>query len=435
MAGDNKGPNIVFIMADDMGYGDFGVFSDGRCHTPAIDQLVASGICLSQHYSAAPVCTPARAGFLTGRYPHRTGATDMRISRGMDRISTREKTIADHFQQAGYATGLIGKWHNGFPDRSFHPNERGFDEFFGFRNGCMDYFDWALEQNDKPIQADGRYLTDVLTDGATDFIHRHSQDPFFLFVAYNAPHTPLQVPDEEVVPYRETGRFHEDVSRLYGMVTRMDRGIGKILDTLKEYGLEENTVVCLTSDNGPALYGNMDRYNCGFNGGKLDVREGGIRVPMILRWPAGLLKAPSSDFQVHSCDWLPTLTAMAGLDCSGGLPLDGVNVLPVLQGESNIVNPKRYWQWNRYAPEKTCNAAMRDGSWKLVRPKIPEAMQTACEEMQIDIRLGSDPDRFDRSWLTVPMPDRALPEPDLPELYNLEADPGETQNLAGDEPD
>ena len=229
-------PNVVFIMADDMGYGDFGFFSGGRCHTPALDQLVSSGLCFSQHYSAAPVCTPARAGFLTGRYNHRTGATDMRISRGLDRISRREKTIADHFQGAGYVTGLVGKWHNGFPDQAFHPNARGFDEFFGFRNGGMKYFDWALERNDRRLEADGRYLTDVFSDGAVDFIRRNVEHPFFLFVAYNAPHTPLDVPEEEVEPYRETGQFHENVSRVYGMVTRMDKGVARILETLKEEG-------------------------------------------------------------------------------------------------------------------------------------------------------------------------------------------------------
>src|ERR1035437_9523918 len=205
-----KTPNIVFIMADDMGYGDFGVFSEGRSRTPAIDSLVSNGVCLPQHSSAAPICPPARAGFLTGRYPIRTGGIDMRVTRGLDRIALRERTIAAHFKKIGYKTGLVGKWHNGCVDPEHHPNARGFDEFFGFRHGGMYYYDWLLEKNGQCLKADGRYLTDVLADAAVDFIGRNSKQPFFLAGAFNARPEPLEAPDDEVVPYRDTGRFHEN---------------------------------------------------------------------------------------------------------------------------------------------------------------------------------------------------------------------------------
>jgi arylsulfatase A-like enzyme len=431
-------PNILFIMADDMGYGDFGIFSEGRCHTPAIDRLVAEGLCLTQHYSAAPVCTPARAGFLTGRYPIRTGGIDMRETRGLDRIALREKTIADCFQKIGYKTGLIGKWHNGAFDQEYHPNARGFDEFLGFRASHMHYYDWVLQKNGQRINADGRYLTDVFSEAAVDFINRNgkNQKPFFLDVAFNAPHDPLEVPNDEVAPYRATGRYHENVSKVYAMVTRMDKGIAKILEALEKNGIAGNTIVCFTSDNGPAMYGDMDRFNCNYRGGKGHVYEGGIRVPMVLRWPDGLPKNQHLDSLVHYCDWLPTLLAIAGGTPQTELPIDGVNVMPALQGEKNFLSPKRFWQWNRYRPVLESNAAMRDGPWKLLRPVLHEANTTSREEQQIDKKLLRFPpeSEIDRSWLTKPFPPRTLPPAHAWELYNLDHDQGENINLAATDP-
>jgi arylsulfatase A len=430
----------VFIMADDMGYGDFGVFSEGRCKTPAIDSLVSDGMCLTQHYSASPVCTPARAGFLTGRYPIRTGSIDMRESRGLDRIALREKTIADCFRKIGYKTGLIGKWHNGAFGPEHHPNARGFDEFLGFRHGGMYYYKWLLEKNGQCMKADGRYLTDVFADAAVDFINRHGKHPFFLDVAFNSPHEPLEVPDDEVIPYRQTGRFHENVSKIYAMCTRMDKGIARILDALEKNGLANNTIVCFTSDNGPAMYDNMERFNCNYRGGKGHVYEGGIRVPMVLRWPDGLAKNTHFDSLVHFCDWLPTLLAAAGAVATTELPIDGANVLPALQGESDWLNPKRYWQLSRYRPTFESNIAMRDGPWKLVRPALPEANVSARDEIATDRNLWcqdlyKNPEAVDRRWLGQPFPPRTLP-PALPwELYNLDQDLGENVNLAAKESD
>jgi arylsulfatase A len=392
--------------------------------------MVSQGLCLTQHYSAAPVCTPARAGFLTGRYPHRTGGLDMRESRGLDRIARRERTVGDCFKKIGYATGLIGKWHNGAFDPEYHPNARGFDEFVGFRHGLMYYYDWTLDRNGVRGKSDGRYLTDVLSDEAVDFIHRHRAQPFFLCLMYNAPHEPLEVPDDEVAPYRQTGRYHENVSKVYGMVTRMDKGIARVLEALKRDGLEENTLVCFTSDNGPAMYSDMDRFNCNYRGGKGHTYEGGIRVPMVLRWPAGLNAGQHFDSLVHFCDWLPTFLAAAGAQAPQELPIDGINVLPALQGQKDWLSPKRFWQWNRYMPVLESNAAMRDGPWKLVRPMLKEANWTNPAEMAIDRKLLKDPASLDRSWLAAPLPPRTLPPAAPWELYNIDQDPGEQNNLA-----
>jgi len=177
-------PNVVLIVADDMGYGDFGRFNNGYVETPALDQLIDDGTCLSQHYAGSAVCSPSRAALLTGRYPIRTGAITPQEVLGMDRIALGEMTIADHFKSAGYSTGMVGKWHNGALDPRFHPNARGFDEFAGFRGGWADYYKWRLDRNGQFEMSDGRYLTDVLTQEAIGFIQRHQSEPFFLMVPY-----------------------------------------------------------------------------------------------------------------------------------------------------------------------------------------------------------------------------------------------------------
>lgn len=187
-------PNIVLIVADDMGYGDFGVFNFGASHTPALDHLQSEGLCLDQHYSGAPVCAPARAALLSGRYPHRTGAIDTFEALGTDRLGLGEVTLADLLRRQGCATGLVGKWHNGAFDDRYHPNRRGFDEFVGFRGGWQDYWAWRIDRNGVTEKADGRYLTHVFTEEAVSFLRRHRRERFFLHLAYNAPHFPLQAP-------------------------------------------------------------------------------------------------------------------------------------------------------------------------------------------------------------------------------------------------
>ena len=432
-------PNVVFILADDMGYGDFGVFNDGLTQTPTLDRLVAEGVCLTQHYSASPVCAPARAGLMTGRYPHRTGAIDTLDARGLDRLALRETTVANLLQNAGYATGVIGKWHLGAVDPRYHPNARGFDEFAGFRGGWWDYYDWTLDCNGSFKKADGRYLTDVLTEHAVDFVRRHAKEPFFLHVTYNAPHFPFECPEEDMRPFAETGKFTKGVSLIYGMIRSMDAGIAGLLDELKRQGLENDTIMVFTSDNGPQFGGSGDmcttRFNCNYAGSKGLVYEGGIRVPAIVRWPAGgLTGGRRFDQMMHFCDWLPTLCCAAVAAVPAGLKVDGWNVLPALQGERGKVCTRRFWQWNRYTPVLECNAAMREGGWKLVRPVIHEAMHLPQEECDRDVASKRDPETR-TTICRDPEPERTIPPAPPAQLFNIDADPLEKHDLAAAEPD
>jgi len=430
-------PNLIFILADDMGYGDFGIFNEGSSRTPHLDRLTHEGVCLTQHYAGSCVCAPSRAVLMTGRYPHRTGAIDTLEGRGLDRLALHERTMGDIFQAAGYATGLVGKWHLGALDPRYHPNQRGFDEFVGFRGGWQDYYQWRLDYNGTFCPADGRYLTDVFTDEAISFVQRHRNEPFFLHLTYNAPHTPLQAPDEEIQPYRDTGQFTEAVCRLYAMIERMDTGIGRLLKELDHQGLAENTIFIFTSDNGPWFGGQegyLNRFNCGFNGSKGNVYEGGIRVPLIIRWPGGLDGGRHFNEMVHFMDWLPTLAEAAGVKSCSDLPLDGQNILPVLRGEGGEVCTRRFWQWNRYTPTIQSNAAMRDGDWKLLRPAIRETMHVTSEDLEMDRGLKYEPEKY-ADIRRQPMPEYGISAPPPPQLYNIAEDPGEANDLAQAEPD
>jgi arylsulfatase A-like enzyme len=434
-------PNIVLIVADDLGYGDLGCFGNSHVQTPVLDRLASEGLRLTQHYSGSAVCAPARAALLSGRYPHRTGAIDTLEGRGLDRLATREVTLADRLRLAGYATGLVGKWHLGALDPRYHPNRRGFQEFCGFRGGWIDYYRYRLDRNGTVAPGDGRYATDVFTEEAVAFVERHRREPFFLHVAYNAPHFPLQCPEEDVQPFASTGRFTPAVSAIYGMNRRMDAGVGRILEALDRHGLREGTLVLFSSDNGPQFGGQGEastvRHNGDLQGSKGTVFEGGIRVPAILRWPDGLPDAGGRvSHLVHFTDWLPTLLAVAGVDPAGGPAagaLDGRDALPLLRGEERGDQPPRFWQWNRYTPVGEGNAAVREGEWKLVRPRIPEAMRVAPEDLAVDRALKEVPcpvTEISRG----PEPERTLSPPAPSLLYHLGDDPYERHDLAPQEP-
>jgi arylsulfatase A-like enzyme len=431
-------PNIILILADDMGYGDFGCFNYGASRTPTLDHLVSDGVSLTQHYSASPVCAPARASLMTGRYPHRTGVIDTLETRGLDRLALRERTVADLLKRAGYVTGLVGKWHNGAYDSRYHPNHRGFDEFAGFSGGWQPYYQWNLDRNGSFSRGDGRYLTDVFTDEATEFIQRHRGEPFFLHLAYNAPHFPFEAPEADAAPYKASGNFTPGVSQIYAMIECMDRGIARVLEALDKSGLADNTIVMFSSDNGPQFGGKgemcTDRFNCGFAGAKTLVYEGGIRLPMVIRWPAGLDGRRQVHEMIHFTDWLPTILALAGAEPPRDLKLDGIDVSPTLQGDRGKVPTERFWQWNRYTPDGECNAAMRDGSWKLVRPAIRELMQVSNEDLAMDVQAKYSPENF-HDISHAPEPARIKPEPPPAQLFDIVSDPFERIDLAAREPE
>lgn len=437
----NRGrPNVIAILADDLGYGDFSKFNGGLSSTPVLDSLIDESVCFTQSYTASPVCNPSRAAFLTGRYPHRTGSIDTLEWHGLERLALRETTLADVMRSAGYATGLVGKWHLGAYDMRYHPNRRGFDEAVCFRGGMHDYYRWRIERNDSVEFSDGRYLTDVWTDEAIDFVTRHKEEPFFLHLTYNAPHTPLQAPEEEIAPFRDRGEFSEGVSTIYGMIHRMDTGIGRLLETLEREGLSDNTIVFFSSDNGPQFGGSgerrLDRFNCQFHGAKGTTYEGGIRVPMMLRWPDGLEGNRECTDMVHFTDWYPTFLELLGLEPpEGQLPIDGRTIAPILRGSPPHDDPVRCWQWNRYTPVIESNAAIRDGAWKLVRPQIKEAMHVPADDISwLQVSMYGPEHFIAQGLVEEGEPERDLSQVPPAELYNIAVDPLEEHDLAAEEP-
>ena len=445
-----KKPNIILMVADDMGYGDFGLYSEGRVHTPVLDDLASESLRLTQHYAGSAVCSPSRAALLTGRYPIRTGAITPQEVLGYDRIGLEETTIADSFKSSGYTTGMVGKWHNGALDPRFHPNARGFDEFIGFRGGWADYYKWNLDRNGSFEKSDGRYLTDVLADEAVGFISRHSNEQFFLMITWNAPHSPLQAPEDITQKYVDAG-FELGIAVIYAMIEVMDSGIGKVRQALDSAGIADDTILMFTSDNGPAFTHREDqissdmsvdgrRFNCGFAGAKSSVYEGGIRVPMIAKWANGLPMDKDINEQFVFTDWLPTLLSLVDAGHIGNKPLDGYDMTSVLRGETTNFEPRRFWQWNHYSPIGITNAAIRDGSWKLVRPALNISYATDTDQslseryVEKDIEYKYYPENINEifNWEE---PERLIPDPPNPELYNIDSDPREEVNLADSNPE
>jgi arylsulfatase A len=429
-----------------LGYGDLGFCNGGLTRTPALDTLASQSVCFSQHYAASPVCNPSRAALLTGRYPHRTGSIDTLEWLGLERLALQERTLAEVLRAAGYRTGLVGKWHLGAYDDRYHPVSRGFDESVCFRGGMHDYYAWRLEYNRTVVTSDGRYLTDLFTDESVAFIERHASQPFFLSLNYNAPHTPLQCPAEDEAIFADRTDLNPGVRTLYGMIHCMDRGIARVMETLDRLRLTENTLVVFTSDNGPQ-FGLSDqifaphdrfplaRFNGGLRGAKGQVYEGGVRVPCLLRWPAGLTGG-GREFtgMIHGVDWFPTLLAACGLSCPKELAIDGIDQWPALSTGATPGAPPRFWQWNRYSPVVESNAAMRDGPWKLVRPAIPESMTfTGREWLRVSMYA---PEYFIDHGLRRDLePQRVIPPAPSPQLYNLADDPAESVDLAGVHPE
>jgi len=342
-------PNIVVILADDQGWGDLSANGNTNLSTPHIDSLARDGAQFERFF-VCPVCSPTRAEFLTGRYHPRGGVWS--TSTGGERLDLDERTIADTFKAAGYATGIFGKWHNG-TQYPYHPLGRGFDEFYGFCSGHWgNYFSPPLEQNGRTVRGNG-YIADDLTDRALAFVEKHRAGPFFCYLPFNTPHSPMQVPDRfyeklrnAELSLRYAGSQPEDLATTraaLAMCENIDWNVGRVLARLEELKLADNTIVVYFSDNGP----NSWRWNGGMKGRKASTDEGGIRSPLLVRWK-GHIKPETRISQIAGAiDLAPTLGELAGVARRGNKPLDGKSLAPVLLGQGEDKSDRMLFShWN-----------------------------------------------------------------------------------------
>ncbi|MCS7044793.1 MAG: sulfatase-like hydrolase/transferase [Gemmataceae bacterium] len=377
-AADTRGtvkPNILVIVVDDLGYGDIGVHGGKAVPTPHIDKLARSGIRCTNGYVSSPYCSPTRAGLLTGRYQTRFGHEFNPHVGAEDKLGLPLglRTIADWLRAAGYATGMVGKWHLGF-SQAHHPQARGFDEYFGFLVGAHNYalrrdaepkFTSSMAFNvllrgKEPVKVDG-FATGVFTDEAIHFMKRHKDRPWFLYLAYNAVHTPLEI--DPALQQRLPEQVTDSTRRGYlALLLGLDDAIGRVLAYLQESGAAENTLVVFLSDNGGSTTAPFFAYNAAWNGplrgGKGQTLEGGIRVPFFLSWPGKLPANQTYDRPVIALDILPTACSLAGAKIPADV--DGVDLMPYLLGQKQTApHDALYW---RFGPQK----AIRKGDWTLV---------------------------------------------------------------------
>jgi arylsulfatase A-like enzyme len=365
-------PNVLFILADDLGYGDLSCFGRRDYTTPNLDRLAQQGIRFVNAYSASPVCTPTRCAFITGRYPARTPVglqepLPWKKELG-DEVNTLglppdHPTIASLLKNSGYETALIGKWHLGYLPK-FGPNHHGFDHFFGILSGAADFFthkdaygESDLHEDLVPIERPG-YMTDLLTERAVEFITKRRSRPFYLSLHYTAPHWPWEGPtDKHISATLKEGYdgFTAGGSlRTYAaMMKRLDNGIGQVLRSLAKAKVDRDTLVIFTSDNG----GERFSYNWPFSGHKGSLREGGIRVPAIVRWPGVIGASRSNEQAIITMDWAATILAVAKTKPDAKYPLDGDDMLPVMKGERAAYERRLFWRFGN-------QDAVRNGKWK-----------------------------------------------------------------------
>ncbi|MGB9689895.1 sulfatase [Thermogutta sp.] len=373
-------PNFIVILADDLGYADVGFQGCQDIPTPNLDKLAHQGIRCTQGYVSHSFCSPTRAGLMTGRYQQKYGHENNPRYDPKDTFAglpTREITVANILSEAGYVTGAVGKWHLGAAPH-FHPLKRGFQEYFGLIGGGHDYFDVGepgesreyripLQRDTTPEKFDG-YLTDVLSDEAAAFVRRHRDKPFFLYLAYNAPHAPLQAPDR----YLERVKHIQDARRrVYGaMIAALDDGVGRLCDALAELGLDKRTLIFFLSDNG----GPVDvthASNAPLRGGKGSVYEGGIRVPFVVRWTGVLPAGYTYNEPVISLDIPVTLAEAAGATLPSDREIDGVNLLPYFLGQHKGA-PHEALFWRQGGGTSW---AVRRDDWKLVKAGQNQELQ------------------------------------------------------------
>lgn len=364
-------PNFIVIMADDLGFADLSINGSTQISTPNIDALAKSGVRCTNAYVSSAVCSPSRAGFMTGinqvsfGHDNNLGENQPGFDPEYMGLPVEQKTIPDLLKKQGYISGLVGKWHLGY-EAQFHPLKRGFDEFWGYTGGGHDYFRSTPDGKGylSPIECNYKtpspitYITDDVGNECVDFINRNKAKPFFLFAAFNAPHAPMQATEADLKLY---GNIKDVKRRTYAaMVHRLDVNVGKIVAALSKGGLLENTVVVFLSDNGGPVDSNAS-INAPFNGQKGILLEGGIHVPFFVSWPTSIKSGQVYEPMVSSLDILPTFLDLAGGSTPEGVTFDGVNLVPYFQEKSNG-QPHEELLW-RF----TISAAIRQGDWKLVR--------------------------------------------------------------------
>ncbi|MCX8038235.1 MAG: sulfatase-like hydrolase/transferase [Candidatus Sumerlaeia bacterium] len=364
-------PNIIVILTDDQGYGDVGYQGLKDVPTPNMDSIARNGVQFTDGHVSCPVCSPTRAGLMTGRYQHRFGhefnpgpPNNAEPEFG---LPLSQITLADLLKQAGYATGMVGKWHLGLQPQ-FHPLKRGFDEYFGFLHGAHDYLDAKRDpanlilRGTEPVD-EKEYLTDAFTREAVAFIEKHKSRPFFLYLTYNAIHTPMQAVQKYLDRFKDVAVKNRQIHN--AMLSALDDGIGAVLAKLREAGIEENTLVFFLSDNGGPTPTNTSS-NAPLRGYKGQLYEGGHRVPFALQWKAKIKGGQVVGELVSALDILPTALAAAGADIPRDRPMDGVNLLPYLLGEKTGA-PHEVLVWRQGD-----RRAVRKGHWKWIEGETTE---------------------------------------------------------------
>lgn len=397
-----KKPNIIIILADDLGWGDVG-FHGSDIKTPNLDQLAKEGVILNRYYTA-PVCSPTRAGLLTGRYPNRYGLRETVVPPWSDfGVDTTEEFLPQMLAKAGYKNrAVLGKWHLGHARQKYLPLNRGFTHFYGHYNGAIDYFTHKREgeldwHNDNESSYDKGYATDLISDEAVKCIRTYAKEsPFFLYVAYNAPHGPLQAKKEDLLAYgydeskpsfgKENGAGEGEGGEGKGntrrqtysaMVTCMDRGIGRILNTLKELKIDDNTLVIFHSDNGAAP--NEGSSSGELRGAKFQEWDGGVRAPAIMKWPAALKGGRTIEQTMGYVDIAPTLRQVVGIKAAPPKRYDGMNMLPVLKDEKKLIDRNLYLGYG----------AIVSNDWKLVKAHAGNPKMKHTEDLLFNI--SNDP--------------------------------------------
>jgi arylsulfatase A-like enzyme len=375
-------PNIIYIMADDMGYADLSCYGRKDYQTPNLDKLAAQGVKFMNAYAGAPLCTPTRTSFMTGRYPARTPIGLMEPLRGgrkdsMVGLTPDHTSVATLLKNNGYETYLVGKWHLGY-GQVYGPNKNGFDYFFGFSAGASDYISHTngkgqgdLYENEKPITKEG-YLTDIWLNKSVEIIKQKHAKPFFLSIQFNAPHWPWQAPGDAAYPDTLDWRKGGTKEKYAAMVKSLDDAVGKIMRAIDDENIGKNTMVIFTSDNGGEKFSDMGIYS----GMKAELKEGGIKEPAIARW-TGVIPANTVTQQVAiTMDWTATILALANTKPDPAFPLDGINLMPFCMDKKEPI--ERTFYWRLFQPSK--QKAIRDGNWKWLQNEKGEYLFNLADD-------------------------------------------------------